>query len=61
MESRDWWMLGIGFGAGFFIFTTLGRRMILAGMGLGKAEIERAISKMEMKAEERHQEKPLFS
>lgn len=53
MVSRDWWMMGIGFGVGFFIFTTLGRRAILAGMGLGKAEIERALAKAEHKAEER--------
>jgi len=62
LASRDWWMLGIGLGVGFFIFTTIGRRTMLAGMGLGKAEIERALAKAEAKAEERAKpEKPLFS
>ena len=53
MVSRDWWMIGIGFAAGFLIFTTIGRRAIMAAMGLGKAEIERALSKAEYKAKER--------
>jgi len=53
LTSRDYWMLALGFGAGFFLFSTIGRRMILAGMGLGKAEVERVIAKAEKKAEER--------
>jgi len=53
MTSRDWWMLGIGAVASFFIFSTLGRRTALAAMGLGKAEIERALAKAERRAEER--------
>ena len=49
MTGRDLWMLGIGFGIGFFVFSTLGRRLALATMGLGKAEIERIIEKIEEK------------
>jgi len=53
MERRDWIMLGIGLGVGFFIFSTLGRRAMLTGMGMGTAEIERALGKLEKKAEKR--------
>ena len=53
MESRDWWMLGMGFGIGFFVFTTIGREVAMSGMGLGKAEIERVIAKADKRAEQR--------
>jgi hypothetical protein len=53
LTSRDWWMLAIGLGVGFFIFTTIGRRTIMAAMGMGEAEIERALAKVEAKSEER--------
>ena len=46
-------MMGIGFGIGFFIFTTLGRRTMLTTMGAGKAEAERLLSKIEKKAKVR--------
>lgn len=53
LTKRDWILMGVGLGVGFFIFSTLGRRTMLAGMGLGKAEIERALAKVEARAEER--------
>ena len=53
IEKRDWIMMGIGFGIGFFIFTTLGRRTMLTTMGAGKAEAERLLSKIEKKAKVR--------
>lgn len=51
--NRDLVMIGLGLGIGFLIFTTIGRRAVMTGMGLGKAEIERALGKLEKKAEER--------
>ena len=53
MATRDWIMLGIGLGVGFFIFSTIGRRTMLVGMGAGKAEAERLLSKIEKKAKAR--------
>ena len=53
MEFRDWLMLGLGLGAGFLIFTTVGKRAVMAGIGVGKAETERLLSKIERKAEKR--------
>jgi len=53
LATRDWWMLGIGLGVGFLIFTTIGRRAVMTGMGLGKAEINRALAKLEKRAEKR--------
>jgi len=67
LTSRDWWMLGIGAGVTLLIATSVGRRAVMSLMGLGKAEVERALSKVEAKAEERRhlpekiKEKPLFS
>lgn len=53
MDQRDWIMIGIGFGVGFFIFTTIGQRAVMAGMGMGKAEAERALAKLEKRAKKR--------
>jgi len=53
LEKRDLVMIGIGLGVGFFIFTTIGRRTVMAGMGLGKAEVNRALSKLEKRSEKR--------
>jgi len=53
LTRREWWIVGITATASFFIFTTLGRRIMLATMGMGEAEIERAVSKIERKAEKR--------
>lgn len=53
MASRDWWMLGIGATLSFFIFSTLGRKAIMTAMGIGKAEINRALAKAEKKAKKR--------
>ncbi len=53
ITKRDWWMLGIGAGVSFFIFSTLGRRTIMAAGGMGKAEIERALSKVEKRTKKR--------
>ena len=46
-------MLGIGLGVGFFIFSTIGRRTVMAGMGMGRAEINRALAAIEEKAKKR--------
>ena len=51
--KRDLIFMGIGFGMGFFILTTLGRRTVMAGMGMGKAEAERVLAKLERKARAR--------
>ena len=53
MDKRDWVMLGIGFGVGFFIFTTIGRRAIKTGVGVTKSEAERLLKKVEKRAKER--------
>lgn len=53
MATRDWVMLGIGFGIGFIILTTIGRRTVMAGIGITKAETERLLSKIEKKAKAR--------
>jgi len=53
IERRDWIMMGIGLGVGFFIFSTLGRKTMLTAMGAGKAEAERLLSKIEKKAKAR--------
>ena len=53
LTKRDWILMGVGFGIGFFIFSTLGRRTMLVGMGAGKAEAERLLSKIEKKAKAR--------
>ena len=53
MSQRDWVFLGIGAGIAFFAFTTIGRRTVMAGMGLGKAEINRALAKVEKRTEKR--------
>ena len=46
-------MAGIGLTVGFFIFSTLGRKTMLTAMGMGKAEADRALAKLEEKAKER--------
>ena len=53
MATRDWWMIGIGFGIGFLVLTTIGRRTVMAGIGVTKAETERLLSKIEKKAKAR--------
>jgi len=53
IEKRDWIMLGIGFGVGFLVLTTIGRRTVMAGIGVTKAETERLLSKIEKKAKTR--------
>ena len=53
LEARDKWMLFIGATLSFFLFSTLGRRMMMTTMGMGKAEIERALGKAEAKAKKR--------
>ena len=53
IEKRDWIMLGIGAVISFFVFSTIGRRTVMAGMGMGKAEINRALAKIEAKARQR--------
>ena len=44
---RDWLFAGLGLTAGFIAFTTIGRRAMLAGMGLAKHEAEAVIKKVE--------------
>ena len=53
LVKRDWWMIGIGFGIGFFIFTTIGREMVMTTAGMGKAEIKRVLAKAEKRTEKR--------
>ena len=53
IEKRDWIMLGIGAVISFFVFSSIGRRTIMAGMGMTTAEINRALSKLEKVAERR--------
>ena len=62
ITTRDWWMLGIGAGVSFFIFSTLGREIMMTAMGVGKAEVRRALAKVEQKSEERAKpQETLFS
>ena len=49
MTSRDWWLLGIGFGMGFLIFSAIGRSAIKSVYKLTEAEVK----KLEKKARER--------
>ena len=51
--KRDLIMIGIGFGIGFFILTTVGRRAVMTGIGVTKAETERLLTKIEKKSKER--------
>jgi len=51
--KRDLIMVGLGFGIGFLILTTIGRRTMMTAAGLGKAEVNRALSKLEKRAEKR--------
>ncbi len=53
MDSRDWLFMGLGFGIGFLILTSIGRRAIMTGIGVTKAETERLLSKIEKKAKAR--------
>lgn len=53
MDQRDWVMIGIGFGIGFLVLTTVGRRTVMAGIGATKTETERLLSKIEKKTKER--------
>lgn len=45
--------MGVGFGVGFLILTTIGRRTVMAGIGVTKAETERLLGKIEKKAKAR--------
>jgi len=56
ITTRDWVMLGMGFAVGYFVFTATGRRAVYAGAKYATAEAQRAIAKVEKKAE-----KSLFS
>ncbi len=51
--KRDLIMVGIGLGVGFLIFTTIGRRTMMTAAGVGKAEVERVLAKVEKKAKAR--------
>ncbi len=53
MDQRDWIMLGLGAGVSFLIFSTLGREMMMTGIGVTKAETRRILSKIEKKSKER--------
>ena len=53
MDQRDWIMMGIGFGIGFFVLTTIGRKTMMTAAGMGKAEAERVLAKLEKKAKKR--------
>ena len=53
MDQRDWIMIGIGFGVGFFIFTAIGREAIKTGAGVSKSEAERLLRKVQKRAKAR--------
>ena len=53
LTKRDWIFMGVGFGVGFLILTTIGRRTVMAGIGVTKAETERLLGKIEKKAKAR--------
>lgn len=52
-HSPDWtsfWVgTVVGFIGAFFIFTTIGRKIALSGMGLAKREVEEVARKLEAK------------
>ena len=50
MATRDWWMLGIGFGVGFFMFTAIGREAVKTGVGVTRVEAERLLKKVKKKS-----------
>ena len=51
--KRDLIMVGIGFGIGFFVLTTFGRKTMMTAAGLGKAEADRVLAKLERRAKKR--------
>ena len=53
LDKRDWWMLAIGLGIGFFVFSTLGKKTMLTAMGVGTSEATRLLNKIEKKSKER--------
>ena len=53
MDQRDWIMMGIGFGIGFFILTATGREAIKTGVGVSKGEAERLLKKVKKRTKER--------
>lgn len=55
MATRDWIMVGIGLGIGFFIFSTIGRSLVKSAYKLTEAEVK----ELERKAEQRAKEKEI--
>lgn len=53
MATRDWVMMGIGLGVGFFIFTAIGQEAIKTGAGVTKSEAQRLLKKVQKRAETR--------
>ena len=53
LETRDYVMMGIGLGVGFFIFSALGREAIKTGAGVSKSEAERLLKKVQKRAKAR--------
>jgi len=51
--DKFWWGVILGGSVGFLVFSTLGREMMMTGMGMGKAEIKRALKKVQKYSEER--------
>ena len=55
MDQRDWIMMGLGFGIGFFVLTSIGRDAIKTGVGVSKAEAERLLKKVQKRSKKRAQ------
>ena len=53
IETRDLIFMGIGFGIGFLVLTSIGRQTITTGIGVTKAEAERLLKKVEKRSKER--------
>lgn len=53
MATRDLIMLGLGFGVGFMIFTSLGREALKTGVGVSKVEAERLLKKVQKRSKVR--------
>lgn len=57
MTQRDWIMIGIGFGIGALVLTSLGRETIKTGVGVTKSEAKRLLKKIEKRSEARAKKK----
>jgi len=49
METRDWLLIGLGFGVGFLVFSAIGQSLLTSAYKLTASEVK----KLERKARER--------